>query len=121
MDKQIRESNIAPSELFKGLASGLLAALRKYAADPEVAGFKSIACYRTGLDVSVVSFDEPAVLENGMERPLMTQVLVYATNRTLRLADKQLNDFVVNVTMRVAGECGKPGMRPTRALCPSGS
>lgn len=103
MDKQIAESNVSPSDIFKVFEDGLTAAFQASAADPEVAGFKSIACYRTGLDISLTR-DVSAI-----ERAMMTQLLVYVSKRSLRLADKTINDYVVNMTMRIAGECGKPG------------
>ena len=79
------------------------AALQASAVDPEVAGFKSIACYRTGLDIGLVR--EGQALEH-----CVTMVeLRYEAQRNLRLADKVLNDYIVNVTLRIAGECGKPG------------
>ncbi|KAI0742634.1 amidohydrolase-domain-containing protein [Daedaleopsis nitida] len=102
MDTQIANNGVTPNTMFKAFADMFISALKEYAADPEVAGFKSIVCYRTGLDVSVTS--DVSVLE----RATMTAILVYVAKRQLRLADKPLNDFIVNTTMRIAGECGKP-------------
>lgn len=73
------------------------------ARDPEVVGYKSIVCYRTGLDVAV-KHDS-----NELERILIGITLRYEMTKTLRLAEKALNDYVVCATLRVAGECGKPG------------
>ena len=104
MDAQIAENNVIPGVLLQTFEKELAAALAGYAADPEVVGFKSVACYRTGLDVAPTP-EKISVLE----RAVMTLILVYAARRTLRLADKGLNDYVVHRTMRVAAECGKPG------------
>jgi hypothetical protein len=75
------------------------------AEDPNVAGFKSVVCYRTGLDVSAVPDPpaEAAALYAACERFLPN------TNVPLRLADKPLNDLVVRMTLEVAAEYSKPG------------
>ncbi|KAL5528962.1 hypothetical protein ACEPAG_4936 [Sanghuangporus baumii] len=78
-------------------------ALRYAANDPLVAGFKSIACYRTGLDVS----PRIAPLEE-IETALMGAMSRYVETTQLRLADKPFNDYIVRLTMEVSGKCGKP-------------
>ena len=107
MDSQIAHSNVSPGPLLEQFENEFWAALTACAADPEVVGFKSVACYRTGLDVAPVP-EKISVLE----RSVMTLTLVYAARRNLRLADKALNDYVVNKTMRISAECGKPGTAP---------
>jgi hypothetical protein len=82
------------------------------AKDPDVAGFKSVVCYRTGLDVATVS-DPPAeiaALRYAYER------FRESTDESLRLADKPLNDLVVRTTLEVAAEHGKPGTFPRHAI-----
>lgn len=71
---------------------------------PEVVGFKSVICYRTGLDIAVTTKEKldsrtdsfVAYLENG--------------NKTgnWRLASKPLNDMITNLAIHVAGEVGIP-------------
>ncbi|KAH8101284.1 amidohydrolase-domain-containing protein [Cristinia sonorae] len=77
-------------------------AIQAAAADPEVVAFKSIACYRTGLDIAITTYTEE------IERALMVIVLRYEMTRKLRLADKAVNDMIVLTTLRIAGRCGKP-------------
>ena len=103
LDKQIAENNVTPTELLVKFTKDLTQSLQASAADPEVAGFKSIVCYRTGLDIST-NPDTTAI-----ERLVIGLILVYMSKGVLRLAEKALNDYIVNVTMKVAGECGKPG------------
>lgn len=81
------------------------AALVECTNDPEVVGFKSIACYRTGLNIAVMQ-DGPG---NNVEQCVTMIMLRYEATRTLRLADKYLNDYIVNMTLRISSECGKPG------------
>jgi hypothetical protein len=71
---------------------------------PGVVGFKSVICYRTGLDISVTTRERldsrtesfVAYLENG--------------NKTgkWRLSSKPLNDMITNLALHVAGEVGIP-------------
>lgn len=84
----------------------LRARLMASAEDPNVAGFKSVVCYRTGLDVSTVpdSFAEAEALYHACLR------FQSDTNVPLRLAHKPLNDLVVRTTLEVAAEHSKPGM-----------
>jgi len=83
--------------------------------DPNVAGFKSIVCYRTGLDVSTVPNPAAEVealcstYENFRSR----------TDLPLMLASKPLNDLVVRTTLEVAAERSKPGIVSSCFLVPS--
>ncbi|KAH9856274.1 amidohydrolase-domain-containing protein [Lenzites betulinus] len=102
---QIEKEELAPSVLIQRFVPALETALRAAAADPEVAGFKSIACYRTGLDVGVVT----TLPDDNSGHEILTRLsLIFMTNQKLRLAHKSFNDYIVNVTMRIAGEAGKP-------------
>lgn len=94
----------SPSTSFRSFSGELRARLVASAKDPNVAGFKSVVCYRTGLDVSVVPDPtaEAVALFNTYQH--------FQTNAPLRLADKPLNDLVVRTTLEVAAEHNKPGM-----------
>lgn len=96
--------------------SELARALEKSSADPEVVGFKSIACYRTGLDIAVMNTEDPQAHPQVIEQSITMIYLKYEATRTLRLADKVLNDYIVNKTMHIAAKCGKPGQW-RHALC----
>lgn len=91
-------------EFYNFLENHLQLTLSANGADPEVAGFKSIVCYRTGMDVSVTGGDESKL------RALREIWATYKTTGKVRLAHKALNDEVVRVALRVAGEWGKPGI-----------
>lgn len=84
----------------------LRAHLVERAKDSDVAGFKSVVCYRTGLDVSIVSDSavEIEALRNVSRR--------FSLDVPLRLEDKPLNDLVVRTAVEVAAEHSKPGMIP---------
>jgi len=74
------------------------------AEDPNVAGFKSVVCYRTGLDVSTVP-DPSAEIEALCDA---YENFRSRTDVPLKLASKPLNDLVVRTTLEVAAEHIKP-------------
>ncbi len=64
-----------------------------------VVGFKSIACYRTGLDIQPVSLAAAACNFYDLKQELANQPL-----RPLRLANKYLIDFLVQQALLVAAK-----------------
>lgn len=74
------------------------------ARDPLVVGFKSVICYRTGLDVDVTIKER---LDSRADA-----FLEYLTNGkktgNWRLETKALNDMVTNLACQVSGQYGKP-------------
>ena len=88
--------------------------LTERAGAPDVVGFKSVVCYRTGLDVSIIpdSTAELAAMCDAYE------LFKSRTNVHLRLANKALNDLVVRTTLKVAVEHNKPGIVPFFHLVP---
>ncbi|KAJ7623283.1 amidohydrolase 2 [Roridomyces roridus] len=81
----------------------LLASLTESATNPNVVGFKSIACYRTGLDISPSAESDEDILVC-----LNSALQTYRETGTLRLALKALNDHIVRMALQVAGEYKKP-------------
>jgi hypothetical protein len=74
------------------------------AIDPQVAAFKSIVCYRTGLNISI--WGSPA----SMKFSLLDVFKTYRDKGNIRLSHKALNDHVVCVALEVAGKYDKPGL-----------
>ncbi|KAL5334826.1 hypothetical protein BJX70DRAFT_345663 [Aspergillus crustosus] len=77
-------------------------------ADPAVVGFKSVICYRTGLNVQPTDDHNPDRLLQSFART-MSQ----ATRSTSRVEDKPLNDWLVRQTLNIlqstkATQSGKP-------------
>jgi len=70
-----------------------------------VAGFKSVVCYRTGLDVAPTPQDNYELLGAILE--LFKQ---YKAEKHIRLANKYFNDYSVRITLEVAGNYHKPGI-----------
>ncbi|BAY11241.1 amidohydrolase family protein [Calothrix sp. NIES-2098] len=63
---------------------------------PGVVGFKSIVCYRTGLDVQPVTFEVAASRFYEIKQQL--------TNQPLRLVDKSLIDFLLQQALLIAAK-----------------
>ena len=91
----------------------LTESLTASAGDPRVAGFKSIVCYRTGLDVAPFLEDESGEQLFDAFQYLVKQ---YEKEKHIRLAHKYFNDYVVQLTLEIAGNYHKPGI--VQANCP---
>ncbi|KJA22191.1 hypothetical protein HYPSUDRAFT_41369 [Hypholoma sublateritium FD-334 SS-4] len=77
--------------------------LSNLADSSDVVGFKSIVCYRTGLDVSLSSAEKEK--EDAIEELWKSY---HSNDGRIRLAHKVLNDEVVRIALTVAGEKGIP-------------
>ena len=101
------DSISSASALLSDFSSVFDSALTNAAEDDSVVGFKSIACFRTGLEVSPVQASQEDIAES-----LMGAIERYKKTGTLRLADKHFNDYLVRITMEIAGRYQKPGQQP---------
>ncbi|KAI4739282.1 glutamine synthetase/guanido kinase [Aureobasidium sp. EXF-12298] len=72
--------------------------------DPDVAGFKSVICYRTGLDVKVAG--DVQVATNGLEA-FQSSYLPNCLQNDFRLESKGLNDSLVISTCRLLSAAAK--------------
>jgi glutamine synthetase/predicted TIM-barrel fold metal-dependent hydrolase len=68
--------------------------------DPEVAGFKTIICYRTGLDIEP-DYEEAA---RAVGHPFERYVKSCIRRRTYRIERKPLNDYLVLRTLEILSE-----------------
>ncbi|KAL0951556.1 hypothetical protein HGRIS_008238 [Hohenbuehelia grisea] len=76
--------------------------LSSFAQDPAVVGFKSIACYRTGLNIMTY------IPLASMKFSLLDVFKMLKDEGKIRLAHKALNDHVVRLALEVAGKYQKP-------------
>jgi len=76
--------------------------LEESATSDDVAGFKSVACYRTGLDIASSHDDSE------YRRDFDTAVQACMKKGKVRLAFKAFNDRLVRLTLWVGGQHGKP-------------
>ena len=94
--------------ILEAFRSALHTTLRDFARDPVVVGFKSVVCYRTGLDVNLNS-DDLSSVERGIAATVSSRKENARGSDVLRLANKALNDFVVCTALSIATEFNKPG------------
>jgi hypothetical protein len=86
--------------------------IRKAIEDPEVVGFKSVICYRTGLDIEVQSTPDPAAfhaLSASFSRTL-------SKDTSFRIADKPFNNWLVTFTMDLLDEYAQFEKRPKKPI-----
>lgn len=85
-----------PDETVWGLfRQRFLEAIDHAMEDPAVVGFKSVVCYRTGLDVDPYSADEDALTAS------LHRTLDSGTRKSgYRVEDKPLNDWLVQQTLK---------------------
>jgi hypothetical protein len=95
--------SLEAGSLLDMFRKSLVETLENDAANTDVVGFKSIVCYRTGLDVALSNSAEE------QEQALLEIFGEYAKTGSLRLNHKPLNDEVVRITLTVAGNHNKPG------------
>lgn len=93
--------------LFDSVLEAFDAAIRAAIADPEVVGFKSVICYRTGLDI-------PAVVDLTLARASLAELVSdYAGPAGLaRLQHPGLNDLVVHRTAALINEMPARARKP---------
>jgi hypothetical protein len=59
IDALLKQPDIEPDEIFKALHDAFEVVIQNCLEDPEVVGFKTVICYRTGLDIPpLVSYGE---------------------------------------------------------------
>ncbi|KAL1988672.1 hypothetical protein VTN96DRAFT_8372 [Rasamsonia emersonii] len=80
--------------------------------DPEVAGFKSVVCYRTGLDVNVPTSASADTFASDVAESFARTVQKGAP---YRIADKPLNDWLVIFTLGLLREA-KQSLKPAKPL-----
>ncbi|KAF8154021.1 amidohydrolase-domain-containing protein [Crassisporium funariophilum] len=102
LDPHIASRVLDPEPILEAFVSELRTSLGQSALDEDVVGFKSIVCYRTGMNVAVRSSPTEVV------RAITEVFNDYSSSSELRLAHKALNDLVVQVTLDVAGIHKKP-------------
>ncbi|KAK0200926.1 amidohydrolase 2 [Desarmillaria ectypa] len=101
LERMIKESESVPIALNR-FTKQLQNSLSDSAASEDVVAFKSIACYRTGLNIA--TWDS----ENEIYDSYVMAYEKYLTDGKIRLAYKALNDHIVRVALEVAGEHNIP-------------
>jgi len=89
--------------LLREFERQLKSKLTESMADAGVVGFKSIVCYRSGMNISLKGDmkEKEAALRDVCE--------AFLASGTIRIAHKVLNDEIVRIALEIAGQHGKPG------------
>lgn len=103
------------SELFEDFESEFNSSIATSALDPYVVGFKSVACYRTGLDISISSKSSTPQIVGCLDT--IFKRYISQGEGDVRIEDKAFNDFVVCSTLTVAARHNKPGKARSVFIC----
>lgn len=102
-----------PDALFEAVLGEFDTAVRDAVADPEVVGFKSVICYRTGLDVPAVP--DRALAGTSFQQIVSSYAEHGAAGATAALARVQhpgLNDLLVHRTAELVSEMPARAKKP---------
>jgi hypothetical protein len=77
-----------------------------HASNPHVVGFKSVICYRTGLDVSA---RQPSMSHPDLISILASLFEQYRDEKTIRISGKVFNDFILHRALEISAKHRKPG------------
>jgi hypothetical protein len=69
--------------------------IQKYIDDPEVVGFKSVICYRTGLRIESHDYAGASIAHDSVVRAFYRHIQKSFSAQGNRLQDKPLNDYLV--------------------------
>ncbi|KAK7047603.1 hypothetical protein VNI00_006371 [Paramarasmius palmivorus] len=94
-----------PTDIIQQFKSKLAERLTTCARDSVVVAFKSIVCYRTGLDISTEETDRD---DQATFQYLQDTYIKFQKEGVIRLQHKFLNDMVVRLTMEVAESVNIP-------------
>lgn len=97
--KEMKEASV------RQFLRGFLRLLVDLAKDPEVVGFKSVICYRTGLDIVDTRRER---MGDVMQESFIEYLENAGQSGSWRLNVKPINDLVANLALQVSGEYGKP-------------
>jgi len=100
--EQYNTSPLSTDVLCDAFSSRFFESIKASAKDPEVAGFKSVACYRTGLDISITCTSEE------IQNAFAEATDGVRPGDKIRLSTKVLNDYLVRMVLEIAGQYKKP-------------
>ncbi|KIJ60471.1 hypothetical protein HYDPIDRAFT_32272 [Hydnomerulius pinastri MD-312] len=102
---EVRSTEVTAStvgELLGTFTQEFRKSITANAEDKEVVGFKSVACYRTGLDIATSGTPEE------VQQSVLDALERYKQKGDLRFEHKALNDHLVRIVLEIAGSHQKP-------------
>jgi len=97
-------STVSAVGVLEDLQTKFKATILAHAQNEHVVGFKSVICYRTGLDIAPTASASFVETENAV----LDLLLQYEKTGSLRLQQKILNDLLVRIALEIAGQFHKP-------------
>jgi len=109
IEELLKQPSIDPEDVFRGLRDAFDAAIKDAVEDPEVVGFKSVICYRTGLDL-------PPLLSVGDVRASFVDYIGQLQDEGItsfkRLDGLPLNAYLVNKTASIISKSHSQQKKP---------
>ncbi|CBX98178.1 similar to developmental protein fluG [Plenodomus lingam JN3] len=102
--RKAKEDDLAKTkfltDIWVAFTDNFEGAIQDAIADPEVAGFKTVICYRTGLDIEPDYEEAAKVVGHPFERYVKNCI----RKRSYRIEKKALNDYIVLRTLEILSE-----------------
>ncbi|KAJ5041721.1 uncharacterized protein L3040_005290 [Drepanopeziza brunnea f. sp. 'multigermtubi'] len=105
----LRNPELAPEDVFGGLREAFEMVIKDAIADPEVAGFKSVICYRTGLDIPA-HLSVADVKDTFVDH--ISQLREDGVQTFKRIDDLPMNYYLVNKTAQLVAKSPGPFKKP---------
>lgn len=103
VDQALKEHSATPDDIFSTLLHEFETHVKEASADPEVVGFKSVICYRTGLNIPPPPFSLSEVKPSFVEH--ITKHRSDGNPHFKRLDGLRLNAFLVHKTASIIQSC----------------
>jgi hypothetical protein len=100
-------------DMLKTFMFRFVARIHDFLRDDDVVGFKSVICYRTGLDISLPPTDKVAfgfVIQDQTHMDMVEESILrtYRKGVPYRISDKSFNDYIVFLTLSIIQKETKP-------------
>lgn len=109
INELFKNPDLAPEDVFGGLREAFEMVIEDAIADPEVVAFKSVICYRTGLDIpahlSVADVEDTFV-------DLISQLRADGVKTFKRIDGLPMNYYLVNKTAQLIAKSSGPYKKP---------
>jgi hypothetical protein len=99
IDRGLKQKGLSPNDRFLSFTQAFKKAIEAANADPQVVGFKSVICYRTGLNIGPKPFLLDEVKRSFMD--ILAEHGTASVERFTRLDGGLLNSYIVHCTAEI--------------------
>jgi hypothetical protein len=110
IDQALKQHSASPDDIFSTLMHEFEKHVKEASSDPEVVGFKSVICYRTGLNIPPPPFSLAEVKPSFVEH--ITKHKSEGKTQFQRIDGLLLNAFLVHKTASVIQSCPPSQRKP---------